>query len=188
MDDPPSRLWLTDGGVYDNLGMQTVQSFHTVLASDGGAPLSYATRVGHNWGSQTLRTVGLVYAQVSRLRRHQFVDELVRGERLGALWTIATRMTDYTASGTLPCPFPATRLLADLPTRLAKMPAEYPYEAHQLGLRVGRCRHPELCRAVVASAIRYAVSRWRRLTTRPHDEADFLIRCTPCTAIGPLDE
>ncbi len=122
--DPPSKLWLTDGGVYDNLGVQTVQSFHTVLASDGGAPLNYATRVGHNWGSQTLRTVGLVYAQVSRLRRHQFVDELSRKERLGALWTIATRMTEYTASNTLPCPFPATRLLADLPTRLAKMPIE----------------------------------------------------------------
>ena len=124
VNKPPSRLWLTDGGVYDNLGMQTAQSFHTVLASDGGAPLSYATRVGHNWGTQTLRTVGLVYAQVSRLRRHQFVDELLRGERLGALWTIATRMSDYTAPGTLPCPFPATRLLADLPTRLAKMPAD----------------------------------------------------------------
>jgi NTE family protein len=123
-DEPPSQLWLTDGGVYDNLGLQTAQSFHTVLASDGGTPLSYANRVGHNWGSQTLRTVGLVHAQVSRLRRHQFVDELVRGERLGALWTIATRMTDYTAPGTLPCPFSATRLLANLPTRLAKMPTE----------------------------------------------------------------
>ena len=33
--EQPSRLWLTDGGVYDNLGLQTVQSFHTVLASDG---------------------------------------------------------------------------------------------------------------------------------------------------------
>jgi NTE family protein len=124
VNDPPSRLWLTDGGVYDNLGMQTAQSFHTVLASDGGAPLTYASRVGHNWGSQTLRTVGLVYAQVSRLRRHQFVEELMRGERLGALWTIATRMTDYTAPDTLPCPFSATRMLADLPTRLAKMPVE----------------------------------------------------------------
>jgi NTE family protein len=124
VEDPPPRLWLTDGGVYDNLGMQTVQSFHTVLASDGGAPLSYASRVGHNWGSQTLRTVGLVYAQVSRLRRHQLVDELVRGERLGALWTIATKITDYTASDTLPCPFLATRRLADLPTRLSKMPVE----------------------------------------------------------------
>lgn len=124
VDDPPSRLWLTDGGVYDNLGMQPAQSFHTVLASDGGAPLSYANRVGHNWGSQTLRTVGLIYAQVSRLRRHQFVDELLRGQRLGALWTIATKMTDYTAPGTLRCPYSATQILADLPTRLARMPIE----------------------------------------------------------------
>ena len=124
VNDPPSRLWLTDGGVYDNLGMQTAQSFHTVLASDGGGPLNYANRVGHNWASQTLRTVGLVYAQVSRLRRRQFVEELLRGERLGALWTIATSMTDYTAPGTLPCPHAATRSLADLPTRLARMPVE----------------------------------------------------------------
>lgn len=124
VEDPPSRLWLTDGGVYDNLGMQAAQSFHTVLASDGGAPLAYASRVGHNWLSQTLRTLGLVYAQVCRLRRRQFVEELLRGERLGALWTIATRMTDYPAPGTLPCPYSATRALADLPTRLAKMPAE----------------------------------------------------------------
>ena len=118
------HLWLTDGGVYDNLGLQTVQTFHTVLASDGGAPLTYANRVGHNWGSQTLRTVGLVYAQVSRLRRHQLVDELARGERLGALWTIATNMADYPAPETLPCPFPATRLLAGLPTRLASLEPE----------------------------------------------------------------
>jgi len=124
ISDPPPGLWLTDGGVYDNLGMQTVQSFHTVLASDGGAPLNYANRVGHNWGSQTLRTVGLVYAQVSRLRRHQLVEEFRRKERLGALWTIATRMADYPVPDKMSCPFAATRLLADLPTRLAKMPVE----------------------------------------------------------------
>ena len=120
--DPPLQLWLTDGGVYDNLGIQTTRNFHTVLASDGGAPLNYANRVGHNWGSQTFRTVGLVYAQVSRLRRHQFVDELVNKERLGALWTISSRMTDYKADNKLICPFSETRLLADLPTRLARTP------------------------------------------------------------------
>lgn len=123
-DDAPSWLWMTDGGVYDNLGMQTVQSFHTVLASDGGAPLSYANRVGRNWGSQSLRTAGLVYAQVARLRRGQFVDQLTKKERLGALWTIGTRMAAYPAPGTLPCPVAATRELAELPTRLANMPVE----------------------------------------------------------------
>jgi NTE family protein len=122
IDDWPSRLWLTDGGVYDNLGLQPAQRFHTVLASDGGAPFSYATRVRHDWASQTLRTVLLVYEQVSRLRRSQFRHEVARKERLGALWTIKDDMTRYPAPGTLPCPFSATRLLADLPTRLAKMP------------------------------------------------------------------
>jgi NTE family protein len=121
MGDSPRQLWVTDGGVYDNLGLQTVQSYHTVLVSDGGAPFNHATRVHHNWGSQALRTVSLIYDQVSRLRRREFVKELAAEERLGALWTIRSEIGDYPALNVLPCSFAATRQLADLPTRLSKI-------------------------------------------------------------------
>jgi NTE family protein len=120
--EQPQRLWLTDGGVYDNLGIQTAESFHTVLASDGGAPLARSERMGHNWYSQHRRSVSVIYDQVCRLRERQFVGELKNEQRLGALWRISTNMADYPAADKLPCPLTATRSLADLPTRLAAMP------------------------------------------------------------------
>jgi NTE family protein len=114
----PKRLVLTDGGVYDNLGLQAVESFHTVLASDGGAPLDYGATLRTNWFSQSLRTVHLIDGQVRALRRRHFVRELTKGERLGALWTIATDIGDYPAPDKLPVDADKAAELASVPTRL----------------------------------------------------------------------
>ena len=118
----PRYLWLTDGGVYDNLGIQTAESFHTVLASDGGAPLAVRKRVSHNWYSQHRRSVALIYEQVCRIRQRHFVGELTSSQRLGALWRISSDLASYPAADTLPCPLSATRCLAEVPTRLARLP------------------------------------------------------------------
>jgi NTE family protein len=120
--DPPSRLTLTDGGVYDNLGLQPVESFHTVLASDGGAPLDYNPKLRANWLSQSMRTTLVIDAQVRALRRKHLVRELTRGERLGALWTIATPLDRYPVDGKLPVSIEVARQLAAISTRLASMP------------------------------------------------------------------
>jgi NTE family protein len=122
IDAQPSALWLTDGGVYDNLGIQTAESFQTVMASDGGTSLPYRNRVGHNLWAQHRRSVVIIYDQVCRLRQRQFVSELNRGERLGCLWRIGTDMEKYPAPDTLDCPPERTRTLAGVPTRLAKLP------------------------------------------------------------------
>jgi NTE family protein len=43
------KLWLTDGGVYDNLGLETAwKRYRTLLVSDAGAPLQ--VRTGSYWG------------------------------------------------------------------------------------------------------------------------------------------
>src|ERR1035437_8832892 len=120
--DQPQHLWLTDGGVYDNLGIQTTESFHTVLASDGGAPFRYQESVGRNLYSQHRRSVSIMYDQVCRLRNRQFIQELDTKRRLGALWRISTDMSRYPARDTLPCPRVLTAELAAVPTRLARMP------------------------------------------------------------------
>lgn len=98
VDDPPPRLVLIDGGVYDNLGLQAVESFHTVLASNGGSPFDYNARPRRNWLSQSLRTVHVIDGQVRSLRQRQFVRELTSGQRRGALWTITTNIRDYPAA------------------------------------------------------------------------------------------
>ncbi len=118
---PPKRLWLTDGGVYDNLGLQAVESFHTVLVSDGGAPLDYAGRPRSNWLSQSLRTVHVIDSQVRALRRRNLVAEFADKERLGALWTIATPVASYKLGDALPVSEATVNRLAAVGTRLAPL-------------------------------------------------------------------
>ena len=120
--NPPSRLWLTDGGVYDNLGIENLKSFHTVLASDGGAPFASTKRLRSNLASQATRTMFLLNEQVGRQRKRGLVHEFQTGQRLGAIWTISTKMADYTADDTLSCPDAAVERLAAVRTRLKRVP------------------------------------------------------------------
>ena len=119
VDAPPKRLWLTDGGVYDNLGLQAVESFHTVLVSDGGAPFDSAGKLRANWLSQSLRTVDVIDRQVRALRRRRLLAEFTDGQRLGSLWTIATPVGRYGLADAIPVSDVTVRRLAAVPTRLA---------------------------------------------------------------------
>ena len=54
------RLLLTDGGVYDNLGLETVwKRLKTLLASDAGAPFDYGGVQGKDWPRETLRVINI---------------------------------------------------------------------------------------------------------------------------------
>lgn len=119
--DPPEWLWLTDGGVYDNLGVETLKSFHTILASDGGAPFHKAARLRKNPFSQSIRTTFTINDHVGRLRRRTLVHEFDTEQRLGALWTISTTIGRYDAPDLLPCPDDAVRALAGIKTRLRRV-------------------------------------------------------------------
>lgn len=131
--NPPDRLWLTDGGVYDNLGIENLKSFHTVLASDGGAPFASTKRLRANIASQSMRTTFLLNEQVGRQRKRGLVYELQTGQRLGALWTINTKMADYTATGTLPCADAAIAQLAAVRTRLKRLPQDVKFRLANWG-------------------------------------------------------
>lgn len=115
--EQPRRLVLTDGGVYDNLGLEPLKSFHTILASDGGAPFDYGVKPRRNWLSQSLRTTAILSEQSRANRRRQLVSEFTHGRRLGALWTIATKLGDYPAT-TLPVAEASRLALCGVPTRL----------------------------------------------------------------------
>lgn len=71
VEPQPGSLWLTDGGVYDNLGLQTVERFKTVYISDGGAPFSNDVRIRFDWWSQSRRTVSLLTEQIRRRRLNE---------------------------------------------------------------------------------------------------------------------
>ncbi len=91
----PHRLELTDGGVYDNLGLQPVDSYHTLMVSDGGGPFQYEDSVAVNWLGHMIRAWKVTDNQVRSLRREGLVSEYKAGIRNGAYWGIGTAYSDY---------------------------------------------------------------------------------------------
>jgi len=113
------RLLLTDGGVYDNLGLETVwRRFTTLLVSDAGAPFHYEAAQGRDWFRQALRTLDIATNQARGMRKRVLVDLYASGERRGAYWGIATPIARYRAAATLPVPPERSDALAHVRTRL----------------------------------------------------------------------
>jgi NTE family protein len=117
-----SRVLLTDGGVYDNLGLETAwKRFRTVLVSDGGGCLKAEEEPKGDWARHAYRILNLIDSQVRALRKRQVVDSLKSGARKGAYWGIRTHVADYGLSDPFACPEGRTAELAATPTRLKRM-------------------------------------------------------------------
>jgi len=93
------RLLLADGGVYDNLGLETVWGrYDTVLVSDGGKPFELDASAGALAPKQLLRVMDIGLNQALALRKRMLVDAY-RQERLkGAFWAIDTPIARYAAA------------------------------------------------------------------------------------------
>lgn len=129
---PPftTGMVLTDGGVYDNLGLETAWKRHkTVFVSDAGGKTKAEEAPKHDWPRHSYRVLNLIDSQVRALRSRQVIDslKLSRKEsasaraRKGALWGIRTDIADFKLHDALPCPHARTMALAEIPTRLKRL-------------------------------------------------------------------
>ena len=116
-------VFLSDGGVYDNLGLETAwKNYQTVLISDGGGGFKTEAATHGNWVLQALRVLNVIDHQVRSLRKRQAIDSFTAGLRKGTYWGIGTNIAGYQLSDALPCPLAKIEVLAAVPTRLAKVP------------------------------------------------------------------
>jgi NTE family protein len=121
---PPytSRVILTDGGVYDNLGLETAwKRYDTILVSDAGAKVNPEGEPKSDWARHAYRILNLVDNQVRSLRKRQVIESFQSGERKGAYWGIRTDIADYHLADPLPCPHARILALAETPTRLKRL-------------------------------------------------------------------
>jgi len=122
LQQPPytTEAVLTDGGVYDNLGLETAwKNYRTVLVSDGGGHIAPEPEPHSDWARHALRINDLIDNQVRDLRQRQLIGSFNAGERTGTYWATRSDIAKYPAPGALPCPFAATEQLAAVPTRLS---------------------------------------------------------------------
>jgi NTE family protein len=114
---------LSDGGVYDNLGLETAwKRYKTILVSDGGGAMGPQPNPKHDWARHAYRTLSVIDTQVRNLRKRQVVAGYLNGDREGTYWGIRSDAKDYgPPPNSLDCPDDKTLALARTPTRLADM-------------------------------------------------------------------
>ena len=136
-------VYLSDGGVYDNLGLETAwKKYDTILVSDGGGAMKPEAEPKLDWARHTYRTLSLIDNQVRALRKRQVIgayklrsqmlkenadrdDKLFKQTtRKGTYWGIRSDIANYKAPDSLDCPEDKTLALADTATRLKRMEPE----------------------------------------------------------------
>jgi NTE family protein len=91
---------LTDGGVYDNLGLEPVWKSHeTVFASDAGSPFALKDNPGNDTVSRLRRSFDVISNQTGALRRRWFINLLQTKVMRGTYWGIATDYRHYDLPG-----------------------------------------------------------------------------------------
>ena len=109
------RISLTDGGVYDNLGLETLwKSCRTILVSDGGGHIADEDDPAPDWARHTLRVMKIIDSQVRSLRKRQIVGSFKAQVRDGTMWDIRSPSLSGVPESTV-------RELAATPTRLQAM-------------------------------------------------------------------
>lgn len=122
MEPYTTNVELTDGGVYDNLGLESVwKQTATVLVSDAGGRMAAEPRPKHDWIRHSVRVLSVIDNQVRSLRKRQVIDSFKQGLRKGTYWGIRTNIADYHLATALNCPFEKTLLLANIATRLSRI-------------------------------------------------------------------
>lgn len=91
-----THVVLTDGGVYDNLGLETVfKRYQTLLVSDGGMKMAADPEPHEDWALHSKRVLELIDNQVRSLRKRQLIQAYIDHIRDGGYWGIATHLADY---------------------------------------------------------------------------------------------
>lgn len=119
------RLVLSDGGVYDNLGLEVLQQgkLYYVLVSDAGAPFELETRPARG-PLQMARVRDILIDQTRALRKRMLVRDLASKRQHGAYWGIDTLIGSYRDPAALLKDSPETAAMARVPTRLAAFAPE----------------------------------------------------------------
>ena len=119
-----NRAMLTDGGVYDNLGLETAwKRYKTIIVSDAGRKMDDDLSPATDWAMHSRRLIDLLQHQTSNLRRRQAIDafQSKHDPHDGTYFGIQTDIANYQISNGLTCPHAKTLEIAFIPTRLTAL-------------------------------------------------------------------
>jgi NTE family protein len=111
-------LSLTDGGAYDNIGLEPIDGFEIVLVSDAGAPFGMQDKAKTDPIGQLSRALDIATDQARGLRARYLIELAKLRNQKVAYWGIDTRIEKYPVADKLRCDPAKTNGLKDVRTRL----------------------------------------------------------------------
>ncbi|MCW2276538.1 NTE family protein [Rhodoblastus acidophilus] len=120
-----TRLLLTDGGVYDNLGLEPIwKRYRTILVSDGGLVTPPLGSPWTNWLSQARRVTNIALQQGINMRVRVLRGLHASGEREVVYWGVGEPVENYGVGNPLEFSSDSTKQAASVATRLTRFPNE----------------------------------------------------------------
>ncbi|MEP4038990.1 patatin-like phospholipase family protein [Pseudophaeobacter sp.] len=101
-DDYMTELHLTDGGVYDNLGLERINHFGTVFSSDAGKPFAFGPSFAQRPFKQLLRILSVAMDQTRALRTRHMIEQASQTDQRVCLWGADQGVTKNPAPGIMP--------------------------------------------------------------------------------------
>lgn len=119
------RVVLADGGVYDNMGLESVvDNVDVLLVSDAGAPFGVDESPPEDNVRQLGRVRDILIDQTRALRKRWLVGDFEAGKKRGAYWGIGTKIQAYGAAAQMTGDSPESAALEQVPTRLCAFDAK----------------------------------------------------------------
>lgn len=119
------QIRLSDGGVYDNLGLQTAwNQFRTILVADAGGQMGADSSPPTDWLRHMARVLSVIDNQVRSLRKRQVIEAFKSDQRAGAYIGIRSHVADYHLDDAMTADPEVTDRLAATATRLDDLSAE----------------------------------------------------------------
>jgi NTE family protein len=98
--DLSRRAVLSDGGVYDNLGLEPVWKSHqVVMCSDGGKPFDISTNPSQALPGRLLRVQDVIGNQALAVRKRWLISSYEAGVYEGTYWGVGTEIENYASRG-----------------------------------------------------------------------------------------
>jgi len=116
---------LTDGGVYDNLGLERIwKRCRSILVSNAGRSMPEIGQPTGRWIGQLFRTLNLIQQQSENSRTRILLGMNNLGQRKVAYWSIGTPIASYALGDALPLANEDVVRAATMRTRLNRFTAE----------------------------------------------------------------
>ena len=125
--DLRKKLMLTDGGLYDNMGLEAIWkgNYSHVLVCDAGAPFDISSKIKTNWLSQLIRMTDLMTDQQRALRKRTLIADYEKLDQNGnhaiyggAYFGITTEIRNYDLADSIAVDNALTKSLQHVRTRL----------------------------------------------------------------------